>query len=148
MCVLKGTLCLIHTVPLQWYSYNILCLSWHLKCKGWKIKFRPKRDKKGSIPAPVMLLCSPTWGGEFAHLCLVYMEHEVSLLASKAPFVKKKIYFQLVREHSAHIMCTLEKEPNIMMSIENSKQTSWRAAFGLNGWKQVYYYYFNVLQIL
>lgn len=70
-----------------------------------------------------MLLCLPSSGGEFAHLCLVYMGHELSHLVSKAPFVKI-IRFQLVREHSAHIMCTLEREPNIMMSIENSKQTS------------------------
>lgn len=63
------------------------------KGKGWKIKFRFKRDKEGSIPGPVMLLCLPTWGEESAHLCLVYLGHELSLVVSKAPFVKKKNLF-------------------------------------------------------
>lgn len=71
-----------------------------------------ERDKEGSVPASVMLLFSPSRGGEFACLCLVYMGYELSFLVSKAPFVKI-IYFHLVREHSADMLCVLWKENQI-----------------------------------
>lgn len=73
---------------------------------------RSEGDKEDSVPASAMVLCSPSWGGELARLCLVYTGQELSFLVSKAPFVKI-IYFHLVREHPADMLCVLWKENQI-----------------------------------